>query len=77
MGSGAAGELAVTATLTLDEASGVPAIVSSHLDVTASVPGLDPAGFDAAIAEASDLCPVSRLFAGAKITAAAALEPAS
>jgi len=69
--------LAITATITLDEAGGVPAIVSSHLDVTARVPGLDPADFDAVVGEASDLCPVSRLFAGAKITVDAALEPGS
>ena len=31
--------LAITATVTLDEADGVPTIVSSHLDVTARVPG--------------------------------------
>jgi osmotically inducible protein OsmC len=62
-------QLAITATVTLDEAGGIPAIVSSHLDVTARIPGLDRAGFDAVIGEASDLCPVSRLFAGAKITA--------
>ena len=68
--------LAVDATVTLDEAGGVPTIVSSHLDVTGRVPGLDPAGFDAVIGEASELCPVSRLFAGAKITVDAALEPA-
>jgi osmotically inducible protein OsmC len=67
--------LAVTAAVTLDEADGVPTIVSSHL-VTARVPGLDPAGFDAVIGEASELCPVSRLFAGAKITVDATLEPA-
>ena len=64
-------------TVTLDEAGGVPAIVSSHLDVTARVPGLDPADFGAMVGEASDLCPVSRLLAGAKITVDAALEPAS
>jgi lipoyl-dependent peroxiredoxin len=69
--------LAVTATVTLDEVGGVPTIVSSHLDVTARVPGLDPADFDAVIGEASDLCPVSRLFAGATITVGAALEPAA
>ena len=68
--------LAITATVTLDEASGIPTIVSSHLDVTARVPGLGPADFDAVIAEASELCPVSRLFGGAKVTVDAALEPA-
>jgi osmotically inducible protein OsmC len=69
--------LAVTATVTLGEAGGVPAIVSSHLDVTVSVPRLDKAGFDAVIGEASELCPVSRLFAGAKITVDATLEAAA
>lgn len=69
--------LAITATVTLEEAGGVPTIVSSHLDVTARIPGLDPAGFEAAVGEASELCPVSRLFAGAKITVDATLEPAS
>ena len=69
--------LAISATVTLDEEGGVPTIVSSHLDVTARVPGLDQAAFDAVAGEASELCPVSRLFAGAKITVDAALEPAS
>jgi lipoyl-dependent peroxiredoxin len=69
--------LAITATVTLDEADGIPTIISSHLEVTARVPGLDPAGFDTVIGEASELCPVSRLFAGAKITVDATLETAS
>lgn len=68
--------LTVDATVTLDEVDGVPTIVSSHLTVTARVPGLDPGDFDAVIGEASELCPVSRLFAGAKITVDATLEPA-
>jgi osmotically inducible protein OsmC len=69
--------LTISATVTLDEEGGVPTIVSSHLDVTARVPGLDQAAFDTVAGEASELCPVSRLFAGAKITVNAALEPAS
>jgi len=68
--------LAVDATVTLDEAGGVPTVVSPHLDVTARVPGLDKARFDAVVGEASEPCPVSRLFAGAKITVDATLEPA-
>ena len=56
---------------------GVPTIVSSQLRVTAIVPGLDAAGFQAAVDEASALCPVSRLFAGAKIAVEAGLERAS
>jgi lipoyl-dependent peroxiredoxin len=69
--------LAITATVTLDEVGGVPTIVSSHLDVTAAVPGLDKAGFDTVVREASELCPVSRLFTGATITVDATLEPAA
>jgi lipoyl-dependent peroxiredoxin len=69
--------LAVTATVTLDQAGGVPTIVSSHLDVTATIPGLDKTAFDTVIGEASSLCPVSRLFAGAKITVSATLGPGS
>jgi lipoyl-dependent peroxiredoxin len=44
--------------------------------VTTIVPGLDKAGFDAMVGEASELCPVSRLFAGARISVDATLEPA-
>jgi osmotically inducible protein OsmC len=45
--------LAVDATVTLDEAGGVPTVVSSHLDVTARVPGLGKARFDAVVGEAA------------------------
>lgn len=69
--------LTIAATVTLDEVDGVPTIVSSQLRVTARVPRLDEAGFQAAVHEANELCPVSRLFAGAKITVEAALEPAA
>lgn len=66
--------LTVAATVTLDEAGGVPTIVSSVLRVRGQVPGLDAAGFQAVVGEAAGLCPVSRLFAGAKITVGAELE---
>lgn len=69
--------LAITATVALDEVGGVPTIVSSHLDVTARVPELDKAGFETAVSEASKLCPVSRLFAGATVTVDATLESAT
>ncbi len=69
--------LTIAATVTLDEVGGVPTIVSSALRVNARVPGLDAAGFQAAVGEANELCPVSRLLAGAKITVKAALEPES
>jgi len=67
-------QLAVTATVTLDEVGGVPTIVSSALQVRGRVPELGAAGFQAAVDEAAVLCPVSRLFAGAKISVVAALE---
>ncbi|HET9968231.1 MAG TPA: OsmC family peroxiredoxin [Streptosporangiaceae bacterium] len=68
--------LAITATVTLDQADGVAAIVSSHLDVTARVPGLGKTAFDTVVDEASARCPVSRLFTRGKITVDATLEPA-
>jgi osmotically inducible protein OsmC len=66
----------VAITKHLDEVDGTPAIVSSALQVYGRVPGLDAAGFQQAVDEAAALCPVSRLFAGAKISVAAALAPA-
>lgn len=66
--------LEVTANVTLAEADGVPTIVSSDLRVRAQVAGLDEKGFQSVVDEAAALCPVSRLFAGAKITVDAVLE---
>jgi osmotically inducible protein OsmC len=37
------------------------------------VDGLDADGFDAAITDAMDLCPIGRLFAGAEVTVQAEL----
>ena len=68
--------LTVSATVTLDEVEGKPTIVSSDLRVRGRVPGLDGRGFQEAVDEAAALCPVSRLFAGAKISVTAALDPA-
>lgn len=68
--------LAVAATVTLDEVDGVPTVVSSALRVRGRAPGLDAAGFQATVDEAALLCPMSRLFAGARITVEAVLEPA-
>lgn len=67
--------LSVAATVTLDEVDGLPTIVSSVLHVRGRVPGIDAHGFQAAVDEAADLCPVSRLFAGAQIRITAELEP--
>jgi osmotically inducible protein OsmC len=65
--------LEVGATVTLAEVDGAPTITSSALDVTAAVAGLDQLALDAIVAQAAELCPVSRLFAGAQITVDARL----
>jgi osmotically inducible protein OsmC len=66
-------ELRVAAEVTLDEVEGVPTIVSSALRVEARVEGIEAGAFDAAVAAAAELCPVSRLFAGAEISVEASL----
>lgn len=65
--------LAVSAAVTLDEVDGAPTIVTSEITVKATVPDLDNDAFQAALAGAAELCPVSRLFTGAKITVAGEL----
>jgi osmotically inducible protein OsmC len=65
--------LDVSARVTLDAVDGVPTIVSSALDVGAVVAGVDADGFASIVDEAAQLCPVSRLFAGAKIDVTARL----
>ncbi|MGB6056970.1 MAG: OsmC family peroxiredoxin [Microthrixaceae bacterium] len=62
------GELVVTAAVTLDEVDGRPTIVSSELTVKGQVEGLDHEGFKKIVDQAAELCPISRLFAGTKIT---------
>lgn len=71
-----ADRLSISATVTLDEVDGMPTIVSSEVRVRGRVPGVDQAGFKAAVDEAAALCPVSRLFAGAQITVHAELDAA-
>lgn len=66
----------VEATVTLDDIGGVPTIVSSALQVRGWVAGIDGAGFQKSVDEAAALCPISRLYAGAKITIEAAWQPA-
>jgi osmotically inducible protein OsmC len=66
-------ELRVAASVVLDEVDGTPTIVSSTLEVEARVEGIDAEAFDAAVAAAAELCPVSRLFAGAEIAVDARL----
>ena len=67
-------ELRIAATVTLADVDGLPTITSSHLDVHARIPGMDAARFAAVVDEAAALCPISRLFAGAEVTVAAALD---
>ena len=67
--------LNVTATVTLDDVDGLPTIVSSVLRVNGQVRQLDAPGFQKVVDEAAALCPVSRLFAGARISVEATLQP--
>lgn len=67
-------QLDVQSTVTLDAVDGVPTITTSRLKVRAQVDGLDADAFAAVVAEAAALCPVSRLFAGAKISVDAELD---
>jgi len=67
--------LRVEATVTLDEVDGAPTIISSQLIVRAKVSGVTGERFQRAVDEAAALCPVSRLFAGARISIEALLDP--
>jgi len=68
--------LHVRANVTLDRVEDVPTVVSSALEVSGRVPGIDAAGFEAAAQSAGKNCPISRLLLGgsAEITVTAALE---
>ena len=63
-----------TAAVTLEKVEGGFAVTSSHLDVTAKIPGVDRAAFEKAAAEAKAGCPISKLL-NAKITMDAKLAP--
>jgi lipoyl-dependent peroxiredoxin len=67
--------LRVEAAVTLDDVDGVPTIVSSAVRVDGWVTQLDQAGFQKVVDEAAALCPVSRLFASARISVEATLQP--
>ena len=56
-----------TAAVTLEKVEGGFAVTSSHLDVTAKIPGGDRAAFEKAANEAKAGCPISKLL-NAKIT---------
>ncbi|MBX3142106.1 MAG: hypothetical protein KF813_00005, partial [Trueperaceae bacterium] len=62
-----------TATVSLSEVSGLPTIDRSALTVRGKVPGASEQQFAVIVDEAGKLCPVSRLFAGARITVEAML----
>lgn len=64
----------VRAAVTLDEVDGAPTIVSSALEIDARIPGIEEGAFQAIVAQAAELCPVSRLFAGAEVTVSARLD---
>ena len=66
--------LEVTATVSLADVDGRPTVVSSALRVVGQIAGLDGDTFRAIVHEAEDLCPISRLFAGAAITVSAYLD---
>ncbi|HEX5138760.1 MAG TPA: OsmC family protein [Planctomycetota bacterium] len=65
--------LKTTATISLDKGETGWSVTSSHLAVTASVPGASPDAFRKAAKAAETGCPVSRLF-NTKITLDAKLE---
>lgn len=62
-----------TATVSMEKTDAGFTITGVHLDVTASVPGIDQAGFDTAANNAKAGCPISRLLK-AEITMEARLE---
>jgi len=66
-------QISTKASLMFEQVEGAWTITTSHLDMTAKVPGIDHAKFEALANEAKATCPVSRLL-NAKITLAAKLE---
>lgn len=61
------------ATVTLEPVDGKQTVSSSHLEMSAKIPGIDRARFDEIAADAKAGCPISRLLS-AKITLDARLE---
>ncbi len=55
-----ADEINTKCEITLDPAAG--AIVLSHLILTAKIPGINAAQFEAAVADAKTNCPISKLY---------------
>src|SRR5437764_6037160 len=65
--------LDTTATVTLEKLEAGFSVTSVHLQVTAEIPGADPAKFSEAAKNAKEGCPISRLL-NTKITMDAKLE---
>lgn len=57
-----------TATVTLEKTEAGMTVTAIHLDVSAEVPGADPAKFQTAAENAKKGCPISRLLSAATIT---------
>ncbi len=66
-------KLETVATISLEKGADGFSITSSHLDLSARIPAVDRAKFDAAVKAAETGCPVSRLFR-AEISVNARLE---
>ena len=66
-------KISTQASLTFEQVEGNWTITAIHLEVRASVPGIDKAKFDAIAADAKAKCPVSRVLK-AEITLSATLE---
>jgi osmotically inducible protein OsmC len=54
-------KIETTATVTLEAKDGGFAVTASHLDVTASIPGIDEAAFQEIAGKAKAGCPISKL----------------
>lgn len=57
-----ASKLEASASISLDNVNGGFSITKSHLDLVATIPGIDKAKFDAAVSSAKTNCPVSKLY---------------
>ena len=66
--------LVVDAAVTFDSVDGKPTVVSSEVTVHGTVPGVEAQEFTDLVNEAFAFCPISRLFAGAKLSVEATLE---
>jgi osmotically inducible protein OsmC len=61
-------KIATTSSVTLEKVEGGFGITKIHLDVTATIPGVDEAQFHEAANNAKAGCPVSKVLSGAVIT---------